>query len=229
MSKGIGRMKRRGYFRIATVMESVSLESDSVLTPRLLIGLISALIFIPSFTLTRIAQADPGDLDPSFGGNGKVLAHFAGNSDEEISAIAIQADGKIVAAGSSSARGRFDFALARYNTDGTRDDTFSANGKLLTDFRGSGSFDLAHAVAIQTDGKIVAAGHSAKGNDNFALARYLAAGGRDCTGTGSLSIKGSVDNKQGKPVHGVTLTLKGPGGLRVAQQQTHPENIGSRP
>ena len=65
--------------------------------------------------------------------------------------------------------GQRDFALARYNPDGSLDATFNASGKVLTNI---GGFDSANALAIQSDGKIVAAGFSdASGTRDFALAR----------------------------------------------------------
>jgi hypothetical protein len=64
-----------------------------------------------------------------------------------------------------------DFALARYNADGSLDAIFSGDGKVTTDF--AGDEDQARAVAIQTDGKIVAAGGAVvSGTRDFALARY---------------------------------------------------------
>jgi uncharacterized delta-60 repeat protein len=85
----------------------------------------------------------------------------------------------MVAAGFSGTSGTpYDFALARYNPDGTLDATFNATGKVLTDFSGSGSIEFANALAIQSDGKIVAAGASRASDtfgilSDFALARYL--------------------------------------------------------
>jgi hypothetical protein len=64
-----------------------------------------------------------------------------------------------------------DFALARYNVDGTLDASFNATGKVITNFGGN---DYAHAVAIDPNGKIVAAGFSdVQGTADFAVARYL--------------------------------------------------------
>jgi hypothetical protein len=60
-----------------------------------------------------------------------------------------------------------EFGLARYNLDGSLDTTFSGDGKVMTDFGFAN--DQAFAVAIQGDGKIVAAGVA---DDEFALARY---------------------------------------------------------
>jgi uncharacterized delta-60 repeat protein len=117
------------------------------------------------FALARYHHAD-GSLDQSFDDDGKVTTDFDG--DEEANAVAIQADGKIVAAGGK--RGENDkFVLARYHpADGSLDDSFDDDGKVGTDF---GNVDYATAVAIQGDGKIVAAG-SGEGREVFALARF---------------------------------------------------------
>ena len=85
--------------------------------------------------------------------------------------VAIQTDGKIVAAGYSyNGSGNADFALVRYNTDGTLDTSFGSGGKVTTPI-GSGH-DLGYSVAIQMDGKIVAAGYGTGSNIDFALVRY---------------------------------------------------------
>jgi uncharacterized delta-60 repeat protein len=127
------------------------------------------------FALARYKKN--GSLDTSFGSGGKVLTNFTGSSYDGANAVAIQRNGKIVAAGFDNASGSYhsdDFALARYKKNGSLDTSFGSGGMVLTDFSGSGSFDWADAVAIQKDGKIVAAGYSeASGSSDFALARYL--------------------------------------------------------
>ena len=78
-----------------------------------------------------------------------------------------------MAAGFSYSGSKHDFALVRYNTDGSLDTTFGSDGKVTTAI-GSGT-DVARSVAIQADGKIVVAGYSHNGsNYDFALARYIA-------------------------------------------------------
>jgi uncharacterized delta-60 repeat protein len=112
-----------------------------------------------------------GSLDTSFSGDGKQTTDFGGS--DYIQSIAIQSDGKIVAVGAKFYAG-FDFAMARYNTDGSLDTSFDSDGKVTTDF---GNFsDVASGVAIQSDGKIVAAGKAGSG---FGLARYNANGSLD--------------------------------------------------
>ena len=86
-----------------------------------------------------------GSLDTSFGGTGKVTTDFMA-SDESAAFVTIQADGKIVAAGSSANTSNYDFALVRYNSDGSLDTSFGGTGKVTTDFMAS--YDFAASVAI---------------------------------------------------------------------------------
>ena len=96
-----------------------------------------------------------GGLDPVFGAVGKVRTDFGG--DDVARAVVIQNDGKIVVAGSINHPAvANDFAVARYNTDGSLDTSFSGDGKLLIDFQGNS--DIGHSVALQFDGKILVAG-----------------------------------------------------------------------
>jgi uncharacterized delta-60 repeat protein len=145
-----------------------------------------ALILSPH---TRVAlHAAEGDLDPTFGLGGKVKTDF-GNTFDAAEEVAVQPDGKIVVAGN-----RFtstgDFAVARYNTDGSLDTTFGTGGLVFTDLNG-GSFDFARAMALQPDGKIVVAGHSSgavsPADEDFAVVRYNSDGSLDTTfGTGGI-------------------------------------------
>src|SRR5438132_1267615 len=102
------------------------------------------------------ALASPGDLDPSFGASGKVTT-LIGRGADVAYGVAIQADGKVVAAGTAHLKAtRRDFALARYDASGTLDPTFGQGGIVTTDF--AGGDDIGYALAIQADGKIVLAG-----------------------------------------------------------------------
>ena len=134
------------------------------------------------FALARYNR--DGSLDSSFGAGGKVTTDFIGLFDR-VNALALQPDGKIIVAGLSGDRvAQGDFALARYNNDGTLDDTFGTGGKLVTDF--FGDLDAASGIALQPDGRIVVAGVArAGGQFDFALARYNINGSLDPTfGTG---------------------------------------------
>jgi uncharacterized delta-60 repeat protein len=123
-----------------------------------------------NFALVRYNTNGVLDAPFGLGGDGKVTTSV-GSFNDIASALRIQSDGKIVAAGHSSTGVKNDFALVRYNTDGTLDAPFGIGGKVTT-LIGS-SNDIAAALGIQSDGKIVAAGHSSNGvNDDFALVRY---------------------------------------------------------
>lgn len=130
-----------------------------------------------------LARYNPdGSLDTSFGANGLVITTFAdihkyriGRTRDGIYSIALQADGKIVAGG----RAFNNFALARYNTDGSIDNTFGTNGQILTSF--GTDDDFLHSLIVQPDQKIVAGGRTHPKGYIFALARYNTDGSLDDT------------------------------------------------
>ena len=152
------------------------------------VSLLTTVISLLTFT---VALAASGDLDTSFDGDGRVTTNFGspnpGRHDAALG-VAIQADGKIVAVGLSAvpSTNKQDFAIARYNIDGSLDTTFYTNGKRLTDF---GGFEQAADVAMQSDGKIVVVGivGSAPGTIGIydaAIARYNSDGTLDTTFSG---------------------------------------------
>jgi len=126
--------------------------------------------------------------------------HFGGTSNDQIHALALQADGKIVAAGRTQWNGTttestYNFALARYTSNGELDATFGSNGRVVTSVSACSlacGDDEAHAVAIQSDGKIVVAGYyidvSTPGVWHMAVARYNTNGALDTTfGSGGIA------------------------------------------
>jgi uncharacterized delta-60 repeat protein len=137
-----------------------------------------------------VLMANAGDLDPTFDGDGKVITHVSAGIDM-IEDLAIQPDGKIVAAGVSSG----DFAVARYNTDGSLDSTFGAGGIVITDFNGPS--DHAYDVALQSDGKIVVVGSAANVSlTDFGVVRYNSDGSLDSSfgAGGKVTTDFSNDN-----------------------------------
>ncbi|MBC1238437.1 DUF4347 domain-containing protein [Nostoc sp. 2RC] len=119
----------------------------------------------------------PGNLDTTFGVGGKVITDI-GSSDTAYS-VAIQADGKIVVVGESY-NSNGNFAVARYNPDGSLDNTFGNSGKAIADF--TNQSDRAYTVTIQSDGKILIAGITYNGNQtDAALVRYNSNGSLDTT------------------------------------------------
>lgn len=130
---------------------------------------------------TALFRYNPdGSLDESFGVNGIVYTAVV-NPSMVSQNLKLQADGKILVAGSTAVAetsALFNFAVSRYNTDGSADDSFGVNGLLQTDFSNQG--DKAHAVAVQADNKIIIAGEtSSGGNQYFGVVRYLPDGTPD--------------------------------------------------
>ena len=134
------------------------------------------------------AQAAPGDLDLTFSGDGKQTTDF-GSGSGDAAAIVRQPDGKIVAVGSDTPR---DFALARYNPNGSLDTSFSGDGRQTTDFSTITAMPAARpGWRSRPDGKIVAVGYVIDELNefaDFALARY--------NPDGSLDTSFSGDGKQ---------------------------------
>ncbi|MES1265145.1 MAG: delta-60 repeat domain-containing protein, partial [Variovorax sp.] len=157
----------------AAVANAVALQADGKI---LVAGSVDETPKGKSFALVRY-NAD-GSVDGSFGRAGKVITSFGSQSDEAF-AIVVQPDGKIVLGGHTrSATRGIDFALARYNADGSADASFGVNGQVVTPIRGGDDRDSIYALALQTiDGevKIVAAG----GEGDFVLTRYHANGAVD--------------------------------------------------
>ncbi|MFB7056934.1 delta-60 repeat domain-containing protein [Streptomyces vinaceus] len=132
-----------------------------------------------------IARYTPdGRLDRSFGSGGIVLTPMSGvgGDDEHIWRLAVQKDGKIVAAGHvATAAGGEDFAVARYLPDGRLDHTFGTQGRVMTAL--TPHDDEAQALRIQHDGRIVVAGYAGTGEGtdgrDFALVRHPSDGRLD--------------------------------------------------
>lgn len=152
---------------------------------------------VTDFTLARYTAA--GRLDPGFGSGGRITTDMATGADQA-RGVAVQSDGKIVVVGSAvvgrTANNIFnlDFAVARYTADGTPDSSFSGDGKVTTDFNLLA--DVAHAVVIQSDGKIVVVGSSAPsnvtGSVDFAVARYNTDGTLDSSFSGDGKVTTAV-------------------------------------
>lgn len=121
-----------------------------------------------------------GALDISFNSTGKVVTPISGGSDVATS-LKLQPDGKIVVAGHCA----FDFCVARYQADGSLDTSFNRIGTVSTPI--SAAPNIAAAHALQSDGKIVVAGHCGQAAA-FCLARYHANGALDTgfNGTGKV-------------------------------------------
>jgi uncharacterized delta-60 repeat protein len=127
-----------------------------------------------------------GDLDFSFSGDGKLTTDFGAGSVDTVYDVAVQPDGKVVVVGESGD----NWAVARYNVDGSLDTTFgpTGSGKVVNTPAGSAiaNWHAARAVAIQPDGKIVVAGAKGFG---FAVVRLLPNGQPDTTFSGDGLVR----------------------------------------
>ncbi len=159
-----------------------------------------------------------GDLDNTFDADGRVITDLGGG--EQANAVAQQPDGKIVVAGTSDD----DFALVRYETDGSLDTSFSDDGQVITDLGGS---EWGNAVAIQPDGKIVVAGAS---NQSFALARYNPDGSLDTSFAGDGLLTLNTDSLGGNfgAATGNAVAIQADGKILVAGsiKQGEPKKFG---
>ena len=191
--------------------------------------MLTAILRSSLFLALLIAAAPPaeaagaGSLDTAFGGGGVATTSLIGG----VEAVVLQGDGKIISVGTCN----HHFCLTRHNIDGTPDLTFGVLGQVTTNI--SAGFDEAHAVALQTDGKIVVAG----GCDlnpyfasDFCLVRYNTNGSLDTTfgpgGTGIVTTDfalGIDPFENLDTVHGVVVQ---PDGKIVAAGECADYNVG---
>ena len=117
-----------------------------------------------------------GKLDPSFSGNGAVVTQIGGSLSDGVNAVAVDQQGRIVAAGTSGARhyGSTEFAVARYLANGKPDNSFSGDGQTRTRFPNDVD-SYTKGLALDSKGRIVVAG----AGGGIAVARYTPAGNLD--------------------------------------------------
>ena len=158
-----------------------------------------------NFALVRFNS--DGSLDQSFGVGGKVKS-----ARGVATSAALQADGKILVGGTYDTGSSNGFMVACYNSNGTLDQTFGTGGIAATDFSG-GTDDIAYALAVQRDNKIVLGGRTGDyPTFNFAIARYTSAGQLDQTfGTGGkvLTAVSNDSNGYALTIAGGKITLAG--------------------
>ncbi|MGL5096179.1 MAG: hypothetical protein ACRDD1_11360, partial [Planctomycetia bacterium] len=145
-----------------------------------------------------------GALDASFDGDGRTAFEYSpGDAFVTADGLAVHSDGRFVVAGElrdlGSTSGRF--GVARLNTNGSIDNTFSSDGRV--DFKITGGSDGARAVAALGDGKIVVVGRAA---NDFGVARLNADGSFDSTfgiqGRTTVDLAAGMDVALGVAVQG---------------------------
>ncbi|RUM39367.1 MAG: hypothetical protein DSY58_00535, partial [Desulfobulbus sp.] len=153
-------------------------------------------IFVHSYSVSAVS------LDAQFGNDGRVAVEL-GVYGERANDVAVQPDGRIVVAGSSSNTSDYDFMILRLLPDGSLDPEFNFDGTVTTAV-GSGD-DEALALTLQDDGKILAVGYSSGESDrNFALVRYNSDGSLDRDFGEEGMVVTSVGNKDDE-ITGVVL------------------------
>lgn len=126
--------------------------------------------------LSITAHAAPGDLDPTFDGDGRMKSAFNQRSSAE--AIVVQADGRLVLAGTAFNGVATVAPVARFMPNGAPDTTFNGSGATTLSYSANGSTH-ARAVAMQADGRLVVAGHVWDGASRFLAARLRGDGSPD--------------------------------------------------
>ena len=220
-------MKHFTYFNLALIMFFASAMAFAQM-PNMKVGGKLLLESNPSLSQGRAPStlsagghrysvlSAPSFIDTTFGTNGTVRNAISGGNgtNDQAYAVAIQSDGKIVAAGVSAVSGaHYAFALSRYNINGTLDSTFGANGTVRNTISGGGGVnDQAYSVAIQSDGKIVVAGFSLKAPAYaFALARYNVNGTLDSTFGTNGTVRNAISGGSGTmdEAYGVAIQSDG--------------------
>lgn len=194
------------------VCQGVAVQSDGriVLVGYRELGVLNA----RSFMVIRLLP--DGTLDNSFSGDGYVSINFGlmFGSQDDGTAVALQADGRIVVAGrAQQAPGDYTMAVARLNPDGSLDTSFNGFGRAWVDIpHGAPRLDVAWDVAVQPDGRIVLAGESADSEDaRMLVARLTSAGLPD--GTFNLLGYRQVDFFPGTHAYARGLALRSDGSI----------------
>ena len=162
---------------------------------------------------------------PTFSVGDGIVTTAIGLGDDDGRSVTVQSDGKILVAGRSFNGSDFDFALVRYNADGTLDTSFSGDGMLTTAI-GAGE-DVSLSVTVQPDGKILVAGRSFNGtNFDFALVRYNADGTLDTSFSGDGMLTTAIGS--GDDI-GSSVTVQADGKILVAGRSHNGSDLRLRP
>ena len=203
----------RGWCCVPSYAAAVEMQTNGKFV---VVGSIGVFSHTPRFFVARLKP--DGTRDSSFSSDGQLQTRFG--AEAKGLDVAVQADGRVVVAGSVGAFRHSDFALARYTASGKLDTTFSSDGKRRMDF--SGGADEALGLVIQPNGRIVVAGFAAPlhhpSDGDFGLARYHPSGALDL----SFSANGKQRTRFGPndQDYGFAIARQGDGKLLVAGQVT---------
>jgi uncharacterized delta-60 repeat protein len=178
-------------------IKAISIQSDGKIVAAGTTGVST----LSNYAIVRYL-ADGSGLDPTFGVSGKVIVDFSGTQDY-VSSIVIQNDGKIVVGGSTVNGSNADFSVIRLNTNGTLDNSFDVDGKVSTNL---GAYNISSAIGLQTDGKIVVAGYNA---GNFGVLRYNSNGSLDNTFDADGKVNITIGPSSNEGVFGLVIQPDG--------------------
>lgn len=153
-----------------------------------------------------------GSVDPDYATGGFFQQDWGTGTDwanhnaDSAYSVAIQSDGKIVAAGIAYTGG-LDFGLVRLNSDGTTDDDFGTSGAVNTDISGGSSADIARSVRVLPDGGILVAGDSA--DTDFVLVKYDGSDGSLITEFGTSGIASETIGSAGVVANDMVVLANG--------------------
>jgi uncharacterized delta-60 repeat protein len=154
-----------------------------------------------NYDFALVRYTSDGSVDHTFDNDGKAVTPL-GSGNDVARTVAVQSDGKILVAGSSYNGANYDFALARYNSDGSLDTTFGGGDGITTvDF--NSSYDVPFSMALDNTGRAVVAGVS---DGKFAMARFLLAP--------AVSITGRVMTPGGQGLRNAVVALTDAIGVR---------------
>lgn len=171
-----------------------------------------------ALALALPAHAAAGDLDTTFSSDGKTTTDFSGIPAQPDIAndVAVQPDGKIVAAGRGGLNapgvgGTAQFAVARYNTDGSLDTSFGSGGKVQFRFFDPPNTNFARNVVIQSDGKILVSGLAGPNEQtaSAALARLNTDGSLDTSFSGDGKVTLNISSGVGNGFRGIAQQTDG--------------------
>ncbi len=145
-------------------------------------------------------------MDKTFNKSGIQTTNF-GSDDNQAISVTLDKNDKIIVGGFASANEHFDFAIARYNNDGSLDDSFSEDGLQTTNF--GNTDDFCQSVIVQDDGKIIAAGYNydfVNSDFKIAIVRYNPNGTPD----NSFGKRGKINSESGFAVpNGAAIQMDG--------------------
>ena len=169
-----------------------------------------------------------GSVDTGFGNAGTVAIVFNGGIFDKALGLAVQPDGKIVVVGSTRVGTQDDFAVARYNPDGSADTGFGTLGRtsvaVWQDFQNNqvkivGAADRAHKVIVLPDGDLLLVGHGgyidqtipglAVQKNHYAAVRLNSDGTRDTGFSGDGVATGSPNGAGGSFAYAAAVTSDG--------------------